>query len=692
MRRFFLGVLVTSLLLYTLLVPLYASIQVPVVSIEFNQKPLVLSNPVIVEKGFVYLPIKPMAKLLGLTLSWESVSQTLTMKRNEHLWKVTVGKALVKVDGSEEFMEKPAKLIKGSIYIPGQFLCEIVGLPMIYDSLKQRVSIGSAKATTVPTPVEQTVGTRVNLQQNGSWWGENITKITATATKQFTEIFTEEQGIKRAYLYEKGSLGSWSEGVSFDASRPVNLLADSKGFIHVIGFEPVKSSDDFVGRLFHAVFTKPETIKGEFSKTYLTVPNDSLSDVTFDAVATLFVGAGIGKDDTIAVAYNNSFSSKGNKSDNLGIQVQDPLTGKWQYETIQSNMASRYCYPFAYVSRNYIHVIAIEDQYDPDYLSLPAPHYTYAFRYGAIKAYQRLKTGGPWVETTLIDLNQREGITKQMIGDSMMRLMDVTVDNDGLIHAVVKYNGLWTAGRYQNTQTTQLYHYWKSETQSNWQSEQILYTGDPSWVKLWELPLEPVSYLISGNAGLFITQKAEGPLFKVMSSSTLYGGKNGAPFVVSSRAGGMLNHSLRLVLYPPFENELAKAIEMIVDKGGAWGFQAVTGSAITGQLSLPINHVAPEGGLKVMIFAETLEAGSKPVKTIVIVPEGKSSVAYKIPISSTLRHRVWYELAEPDKGSYSRWGTAGILEMVEYIKKGQLFDTRQKNVQVNLKLIPKAIK
>lgn len=141
------------------------------------------------------------------------------------------------------------------------------------------------------------------------------------------------------------------------------------------------------------------------------------------------------------IAYDNSIGAGQVGVYSIGVRIYNPITKAWTYETVRDKKASRYCYPFAFVSERYYHVQAVEDMYDTNYALLTPPHNTYQFRYGAVKHFQRLRTGGPWEEATILDFNNKPNIGKQQIADASLIIMDFTVDSENVVHAILKYNG-----------------------------------------------------------------------------------------------------------------------------------------------------------------------------------------------------------------------------------------------------------
>ena len=109
-------------------------------------------------------------------------------------------------------------------------------------------------------------------QENGTWWGYNQQKIVRYQNRVFMAVVDNQNldlGYPNAsnpstvYIYSKQSDALWIKGAGFPASRPVNLLMDSEGCLHVFVFEPTEnnpSENGSLGKLQHYWF--PESNLG----------------------------------------------------------------------------------------------------------------------------------------------------------------------------------------------------------------------------------------------------------------------------------------------------------------------------------------------------------------------------------------------------------------------------------------------
>lgn len=649
-----------------------------------NGFPVKMTSPPILDKAHILLPAKVLTESLGATLTWDNASRSIRIKKDTNTIQIQVGSRQVRVNKEEEFMDVPAKLINNTLYIPAKFTCELLGSAMSFDSISNTIYI--RKDAAITNSPELSIGTTKNDIASGAWWGENISKITRALDTQFTFILDSTSNQRKAIFMQKKDGYAWIEGEPFVVSRPPNILADSKGYIHVIGFEPFDNQKDSAGRLFHVQFERPYTVKGSYKKTYLTDEDLRSNKLTLENFASLFNGASIGTDDTILVAYENSTQNNLIGTFSIGARIYNPKSGQWVYETVSQNMNSKYAYPFTFVSDKYYHVLAIEDMPDPDYANLTAQHKAYQYRYGAVKHFQRLRIGGKWEETTLLNFNDNPNITKQQIGDSSLRITDFTVDSHNTIHAMLRYNGKYEDNQLKIQNSANFSHFWKDETSNSWKSEFPNFGNNVSWAKLWEQKNGTNHFILSNNTGLYLVPQGTSDQY-LISKYTLDTGTNGpTPFFTNKRSGSPLDEHLNFVIYGAKTMAIAKSIDVIIDERFMQTHPYISAKTISGILSLPKGKFAPEGGLPVNIFASTLEIGALPIKLNIMIPQGENSVRYALTLNSQFRYRIWYDLQNADSLGYNGLGVYTPTGTIEYIKKGMLLDIQKDMTDINIQI------
>ena len=670
--------------LYFITIGVSKKVQQNPIKILVNGVALQLDAPVLVENGRTLVPVIDIFEALGAKTDWDGTTQTITATKGKNVVQLQIGNLVAKSNGEEEFMDVPAKIINNSTYVPVRFAGEIFGASVVWDGNTNSVLINDYSST--QDVAKSFIGTRKNDINSGAWWGENITKIARSGNITFTFAMDSQSGQRRVYLYQKLDGGTWIEGESFLASRPPNILVDSLGYVHVIAFGPFDNLEESSGGIFHVIFQKPNTIVGNYTKIYLTQADKRKDNLSLDNYGTYFNGAAIGKDDTILVAYNNSIQQKVG-TNSLGARIYNPKENKWTYETVSKDMKSNYCYTFAFVSDKYYHVYAVEDDYDEDYAKLGEPYSNYCFRYGAVKHFQRLRTGGDWEETTLIDFNDKPGISKKDIWDTSLRIIDFTVDSSGIVHALIKYKGDYNETKIDLTGINKCYHYWKAENDDIWKHEQILPDYNLNWVKLWERDDKRIFYICSDNTYLYMVPMGTSNRFFISKFTEYYAdGKPAYPFICNIRSGLPLSHDLHLVLYS--SSMIARAVSIDVKLGDTdkISLPELRQNTISGIISLPKDEVAPSGGINVSIFTSTIEVGGAVIKTKATIPENGNSIKYSLIVNSNYRYRICYNLDKDKTYKYAGFGAYTPQGIVEYIKKGTLIDVNKDVNNINLTL------
>lgn len=656
----------------------------PPTQVMNNGIPVKMTASPTLENNTILLPAKSLLESLGATFTWDNASRSIHIKKDNNTLQMQVGSPLVRVNKEEEFMDAPTKLINNTLYIPAKFTCELLGSAMSYDSISNTIYIRKESYST--NSPELPIGTIKNDTASGAWWGENISKITRALDTIFTFTLDSSSGQRKAIFMQKKDGGSWIEGESFVVSRPPNILADSKGYIHLIGFEPFDNQKDSAGRLFHVQFERPYTVKGSYKKTYLTEEDLRSNNLTLENFASLFNGASIGSDDTILVAYENSTQNNLIGTFSIGARIYNPKSGEWVYETVSQNMNSKYAYPFTFVSDKYYHVLAIEDMPDPDYANLTAQHKAYQYRYGAVKHFQRLRAGGKWDETTLLNFNDNPNITKQQIGDSSLRITDFTVDSHNKIHAMLRYNGKYENNQLKIQNSANFSHFWKDEMSTSWKSESPDFGNNVSWAKLWEQKNRTNHFILSNNIGLYLVPQGTSNQYLISKYTNETGTNGPTPFFTNKRSGSPLSDDLNFVIYGAKKMAVAKSIDVIIDEHFTQTHPYFSAKTISGILSLPKGKLAPEGGLPVNIFASTLEIGAPPIKLNTLIPEGENDVQYTLTLNSQFRYRIWYNLQTADSLGYRTLGVYTPAGTIEYIKKGTLLDIRKDMTDINIQI------
>ena len=400
----------------------------------------------------------------------------------------------------------------------------------------------------IPLPLtytQETVGTEINPSTNGAWWGAHATKVVRSSDTTSTYVLTGTNTPYTLTLYSKTDGGDWTKGVSIaQVSRSPCILRNSTGHIHIVGHRSFTTSNDNEGQLFHLRFINPNTISG--ANEFEFISPDWRGNPVIENYTSYYCGAAIGADDTIMVAYQST-NLLTNTTYCMGARIYNATSGNWNYETITTSLPARYCYPFVYVTASYFHVLAVEDEYDE---AVGDPDHN--FRFGEIRHFQRARGSTTWTQTTLININT--DLTPAEVNQKNLRNSDLYVDSSGIVHVLIKQNtGLFDG--------SQIYHYWKTESETTWSSE-LISPININWAKLWERSDGTLFYVCSDHQ---ITLMPKGGLLRYGISNLASPYSNDpVHFIATKRSGSVISTSLDVVVYAALDDTEAMHISVDV--------------------------------------------------------------------------------------------------------------------------------
>ncbi|SDX55300.1 stalk domain-containing protein [Paenibacillus sp. CF384] len=95
------------------------------------------------ENGTVSVPFRSLFESLGLTVSWDSVSQTITGSKDGLSIQMTLGSTTALVNGQAKQLTVAPKVTNNSTYVPLRFVGEALGKDVSWDSKSSSVNINS---------------------------------------------------------------------------------------------------------------------------------------------------------------------------------------------------------------------------------------------------------------------------------------------------------------------------------------------------------------------------------------------------------------------------------------------------------------------------------------------------------------------------------------------------------------------
>lgn len=101
-----------------------------------NGKEVVIDTAPVAEKGRVFLPARFVANSLGVPDSgvlWDQDTGTVTVVKDEHTVKMTLGSNKILVNGDAIYMDTIPKVVPGRVLIPFRYLAEALGAEVVWD-------------------------------------------------------------------------------------------------------------------------------------------------------------------------------------------------------------------------------------------------------------------------------------------------------------------------------------------------------------------------------------------------------------------------------------------------------------------------------------------------------------------------------------------------------------------------------
>ncbi len=423
--------------------------------------------------------------------------------------------------------------------------------------------VGAVVAVLVFVPINRYVesdqsylGTPDTGFTNGPWWGWHMTKIATYGDKVFTYTIENTDTGRWTHFYEKTVGGNWAEGISTMSARPETILVDSDGYVHIIGFKSFTPENEYHGQLFHIKMNNSGTVTGPFTKEYISPPQDQYGSDPLEFV-TIYFGAGIGPDGTIVVVSTNSESEPWG----LVARIYNCTSKTWHIEPITLDLPSRFCYQYVQVTSKAIHVVAIEDQYDPE-----LEDEWFQYRFGMVKYFRKELPSGTWHEETLIDLNPTYSAVD--ILNLGLKVDELGVDSGGNVNVIFHHRV------NVDTDEFNVYHLTRPELGDEWTNTTWVSTS--TWTRLWENENGDQYYVCAewGN-DLSVIPVGTDTRYYITRLPSEYTDDLWV-YIPETRGGSTLSDYLEVVAYEAYPESGTEAVTVEVDMSSfswSWGFQ-----------------------------------------------------------------------------------------------------------------------
>jgi len=132
--------------------------EVPKINIDIDGKPLTMDVAPIEQNGRVLVPFRAIAESLGVIVSWDEATSTVTAVKGDKTIKLVIDSNIAVVDGKEITLDVPAIIINDRTLVPIRFMAENSGSDVQWDEVNLKVVIKTAASIQIPeTPVDPSV-------------------------------------------------------------------------------------------------------------------------------------------------------------------------------------------------------------------------------------------------------------------------------------------------------------------------------------------------------------------------------------------------------------------------------------------------------------------------------------------------------------------------------------------------------
>jgi hypothetical protein len=97
----------------------------------------------VVENNRTLVPLRAIFQAMGVEVTWEQKTQTVTAKKLTSEVKLTIGKTEVIKNGQKIKLDVPAKTFNSRTYVPVRFVGEAFGGKVDWDEVNKKITVTS---------------------------------------------------------------------------------------------------------------------------------------------------------------------------------------------------------------------------------------------------------------------------------------------------------------------------------------------------------------------------------------------------------------------------------------------------------------------------------------------------------------------------------------------------------------------
>ncbi len=297
----------------------------------------------------------------------------------------------------------------------------VTGIVLLFPN-KRPISFIKGSTTTKQNIFYEQIPGSTFHSPDGTWWGYNQSKIVRFKNTVFMYVMENSDAdgktLSKMVIYKKEGDGPWQKGAGLLTSEAGNIVIDSKGVLHAFVFQQTQPAKDLsLGKLIHYWFPNSASgdIKNSKQEIILNNPDDS------ETVNR--VGAGIGPDDTLAVAFGYTTFNPKYQGHSEHLFIKKPGQS-WRRLIAGQNLGHDWYYPFVLITPQSYHLLSVQDDFNG---------------VGKQNTYQKVMhfgyEKGAWKRDLLANLTSHPLASKEK---RLLEQNDIFLDSAGRVHASYK--------------------------------------------------------------------------------------------------------------------------------------------------------------------------------------------------------------------------------------------------------------
>jgi len=119
-------------------VPFAAVVAEESISVHLNGSKISMTSPPVMEGGRVLTPFRSIFEALGLNVSWDASTRTVTGTKEGKTIQLSIGSRTATVDGNKITLDVAPKIANGATLVPLRFVAESSGLDVKWNSAQRQ--------------------------------------------------------------------------------------------------------------------------------------------------------------------------------------------------------------------------------------------------------------------------------------------------------------------------------------------------------------------------------------------------------------------------------------------------------------------------------------------------------------------------------------------------------------------------